>query len=236
MLESLEALADFLVAEVRTMERGTEHAKKEAKDQIPGDRIKDAAALARELRWRVKHAAGHASDDEDHPSKKPKLASAANGAAKRKHAETEAGEDDGGHYRNFRRKAWERVLEKPAEKESRVVRAPKPDVSEDLWTDWRDGWEDLDGGEEVVVDRQRDVIIKVRRTARGLERQRIERVLEDWTWSEPSLSSSSSSAMSSLSPPTPTMTAGSDAEKMEVDVEGDGVVNGDLVSDSAIAV
>lgn len=235
MLESIEALAEFLVSEVRTMERGAEQAKKEAKEQVPGDRVKDAAALARELRWRVKHAAGHTSDDEDNGSKKAKnhtTSHAANGAAKRKHVEPEAGEEDSGHYKNFRRKAWERVLEKPAEKESRVMKIRKPDVSEDVWknewTDWRDNCEDPDGGEEVVVDRQRDVIIKVRRTARGLERQRIERVLEDWVWSSESSSTSSVSlsAASSLSPPAPT--TGSDSDKM--DVEADGVANDDVLT------
>ena len=220
------------------MERGTEQAKKESKEQVPGDRVKDAAALARELRWRVKHAAGHTSDDEDsNRNKKVKNASAThavNGAKRRRLGSDAGDEESGGHYKNFRPKAWERVLEKPAEKESKVIKVPKADVSEEVWTDWRDSWEDMemDGGEEVVVDRQRDVIIKVRRTTKGLERQRIERVLEDWVWSSESSSSSASSSMSavsSLSPPAPAIIA-SESVNSKMDVDADGVVNGEQAS------
>ena len=50
VLEGIEALADFLVSEARTMERGSDSAKRQAKEDVPGDRIKDAPALARELR------------------------------------------------------------------------------------------------------------------------------------------------------------------------------------------
>ena len=64
MLDSVEALADFLVAEARTIERGTEQAKRVAKEEVPGDRVKDAPALARELRWRVRAANGWGSEDE----------------------------------------------------------------------------------------------------------------------------------------------------------------------------
>lgn len=46
------------------MERGSEVAKKEAKDNVPTDRVKDPSLLARELRWRVRSAAGVDSDAE----------------------------------------------------------------------------------------------------------------------------------------------------------------------------
>jgi len=42
----------------RTIEKGTEAAKREAKEQVPFDKIKDPASMARELRWRVRAAAG----------------------------------------------------------------------------------------------------------------------------------------------------------------------------------
>ena len=35
---------------------------------------------------------------------------------------------------------------------------------------------------DAVVQQRKDVIIKVRRTERGVERQRVERILEEWTW------------------------------------------------------
>ena len=47
------------------MERGNDHAKREAREQVPNDRVKDAPALARELRWRVRLARGESSDDEE---------------------------------------------------------------------------------------------------------------------------------------------------------------------------
>ena len=64
VLHGLVALADFLVSEARLIERGSDPLRKEAKEQVPGDKIKDPAALARELRWRVRLAAGLASDTE----------------------------------------------------------------------------------------------------------------------------------------------------------------------------
>ncbi|KAH9951433.1 JmjC domain-containing histone demethylation protein 1 [Amylocystis lapponica] len=188
VLESVEALADFLVSEARTMERGTEPAKKEAKEQVPGDRVKDAAALARELRWRVRLASGYTSDDEGR-SQRSKSGSelAINGSAnKRKRPASEVG-GEGGLFRNFKRKSWERVVEKPAEQESRVVKAPRPgEKVDEVWTEWQEELDVAEGGDEVAVDRRRDVVIKVRRTAKGVERQRVERILEDWVWNSDS--------------------------------------------------
>jgi F-box/leucine-rich repeat protein 10/11 len=60
----LDALATFLVAEARIIERGPEVAKKEARENVPADRVKDPSLLARELRWRVRSAAGVDSDCE----------------------------------------------------------------------------------------------------------------------------------------------------------------------------
>jgi len=58
------ALTEFLVSEARILEHGGEQGKKEVKDQIPSERVKDAPAMVRELRWRLRSAAGYSSDDE----------------------------------------------------------------------------------------------------------------------------------------------------------------------------
>jgi len=41
-----------------------------------------------------------------------------------------------------------------------------------------------DEEDEATVESCQEVVIKVRRTTKGLERQRIERTIEDWTWAE----------------------------------------------------
>ena len=192
VLEGIEALADFLVSEARTMERGSDSAKRQAKEDVPGDRIKDAPALARELRWRVRHAAGYSSDDDSRSSRKSKTG-AVNGETngignKRKRPMSEGTEDNTELFRNFRRRGWEKDVELPTERDSRIVRARKPisqDKSQEWAQPWVDGREEVEGAddaEEAHVERRRDVIIKVRRTEKGLERQRIERILEEWVW------------------------------------------------------
>ncbi|EMD34482.1 hypothetical protein CERSUDRAFT_140998 [Gelatoporia subvermispora B] len=248
VLEGIEALADFLVSGARTMERGSDSAKREAKEQVPGDRIKDAPALARELRWRVRLAAGYPSDDEGRSSRKTKVtshepAAVTNGVGhKRKRLDTDAAESvdaETGLFKNFKRRTWERVIEQPAETEHKVVKARRPgeqDGWKEEWADWRDKGLDEEGGEEVVVDRRRDIIIKVRRTAKGLERQRVERVLEDWVWSgessAPSSSSSSSSSPTTLmegvestapasTDPDPATSSKMDTEPAETEHAGD---------------
>jgi F-box/leucine-rich repeat protein 10/11 len=39
-------------------------------------------------------------------------------------------------------------------------------------------------GDEVEVERRRQVIVKTRRTFHGFERQRVERVIETWSWDD----------------------------------------------------
>ncbi|KAI0371831.1 Clavaminate synthase-like protein [Pilatotrama ljubarskyi] len=189
VLESVEALADFLVAEARTMERGTDPAKRQAKEEVPGDRIKDAPALARELRWRVRHAAGYSSDDENRSHRKAKSVNgeaAANGMGnKRKRVAMESSEDSVELFRNFKRPAWDHVEEGPTERESKTLKVRRPDTKGSDWVrEWVSGRGDAEAedGEAARVERKRDVIVKVRRTAKGLERQRVERVLEEWAW------------------------------------------------------
>lgn len=194
VLESVEVLADFLVAEARTMEKGTDSAKREAKEQVPGDRVKDAPATARELRWRVRMASGYSSDDDAKSRRRALnghthgLASSINGShRKRKRTEDET-EGEAGHpaFLNFKPRTWDLIDTQPATTDTRTVKVRRPGES----AGWGELWKDVDevmpdnGDDEASVQRKRDVVVKVRRTVKGLERQRVERILEDWTWGE----------------------------------------------------
>jgi hypothetical protein len=191
------------------MERGSEQAKKDAKEQVPGDRIKDASALARELRWRIQLAAGHPSDDEGPRRQDSKMV--VNGhtnEAKRKRTTSENIEGSPVAFKNYKPRLWERVVRDLVENEKRMVKARRPLGDENTWakdwTEWRAKLTDVDDGEEVDVNTRRDVIVKVRRTANGVERQRVERVVEEWSWSDDTLTSSS-------------LSEGAGQVKMEVD-------------------
>jgi len=168
------ALAEFLVSEARILESGSEPAKKEAKEQIPVDRIKDAPAAARELRWRVKQALGYHSDDDEGVSKPKSIIVA---GTKRRRVDDQ---EDVPHFRNFKPKPWDSVMTTTAEESQHAMKAPKPKGDDE----WIGGDLQMDGeeGEEAQVNSRREVVIKVRRTAQGVERQRIERTVEDWRW------------------------------------------------------
>ncbi|TFK25004.1 JmjC domain-containing histone demethylation protein 1 [Coprinopsis marcescibilis] len=169
-------LANFLVSEVRILERGSEQAKKEVKEQIPVDRVKDAPALARELRWRARLALGNTSADEQDGA-------AANGAKRKR--ETASG---GGPFRNFKPKVWDDVAEDSEVGESKQLKCtwPKPS-SGDGWTSaWLSSTEP-EGGEgeddnKMAVNYHKERCVKVRRTQTGIERHRIERIVEHWEW------------------------------------------------------
>ncbi|THH09560.1 hypothetical protein EW145_g1926 [Phellinidium pouzarii] len=230
VLASLMALARFLVSEVRLME-GSEHAKsaprsggrrKEAKDNVPTDRIKDAPALARELRWRVRLAARGASDAEDDEdgdvparnvvgSKRKRSVAASNAGAKK--GEGEEAEE---RVRNFVPKRWGAYAVRGGElahvrRRVRADRRPPPEGESGEEAVWMQGWMEWDGAvirsgeetkdedpdaqmdvdsvvkddsEEAEVERKHEVMVRVRRTARGLERQRVERTIELWEWPE----------------------------------------------------
>ena len=194
VLESLEALCSYLVSEVRTMERGSEAAKRDAKEHVPTDRIKDAPALARELRWRVRLAAGTTSDDEEHG--RPLKKALANGNAsvngvKRKRSPIEMQGAETGtalgqvQFRNFQPKGWDVVEELPKEEETATAQAVYPEEVgwQQRWIKWDDGALGGDAGRQAFVERKRDITIKARKIGGGLERQRIERVFEKWEWS-----------------------------------------------------
>lgn len=166
VLEGILTLADFLVSEARAVESGNEQAKKEAKEQIPNDRVKDAPAVARELRWRVKQALGYGSDDEG--------ASRPRGIVKRRRTEDE----ETGLFRNFKPRPWDAIVAKKTEAETSAAKMPATEG--DGWTDgWTGDVVEGDGAGQVV--RRRETVTKVRRTGEGrVERQRIERVVEEW--------------------------------------------------------
>ena len=169
ILGSILSLADFLVSESRIIERGAETAKKESKESVPGEKVKDAPALARELRWRVKHALGHTSDTEDD--------------------HTHDGQCKGiirtpvAVFKNFVPRKWDRVVDEDVGEELTKVRAMRPDSLDEWVTAWTDGWKD-DGVGEAEVLKRRKVMFRVRKTESGIERQRIERTVEDWSWSD----------------------------------------------------
>ena len=169
VLESILSLAEFLVGESRIIERGAEAAKKESKESVPGEKVKDAPALARELRWRAKHALGYMSDTEGE--------------------NTHDGQCKGvtrtpvAVFRNFVPKRWDRIVDEDVGEELIKVRAIRPDCLDGWVTTWTDGWKDDEEGEAEVLKR-RKVMFRVRKTESGIERQRIERTIEDWSWSD----------------------------------------------------
>ena len=171
VLESIMSLADFLVSESRIIERGSEAAKKESKENIPGEKVKDAPAIARELRWRVKHALGYMSDTEDDHIHDDQC----RGIIRTPVAV----------FKNFVPKKWDRVMDEDAREEVIKVRASRPDSLDEWVTAWTTGWQEDGAGEAEVLKRHK-VLFRVRKTESGIERQRIERTIEDWSWSDQS--------------------------------------------------
>ena len=166
VLGSILSLADFLVSESRIIERGPEAAKKESKENVPGEKVKDAPATARELRWRVKHALGYTSDTEsDHDRCRGAVRTPVTA------------------FKNFVPKKWDRVVDEDVGEEIVKVRALRPESLDEWVTTWTTVWQG-DGAEEAEVLKRRKVLFRVRKTESGIERQRIERTIEDWTWSD----------------------------------------------------
>ena len=219
VLESLAALADFLVAEARSIEarpgaqgtaNQTEAARKESKDAVPIEKVKDAPALARELRWRVRNARGIGSGDEGSKRGRstPKEAHGNSNGVKRKREGTdvgEPGESDNGRqvFRNWRRKGWEREEFLPKKSTTCVEhrRRPAAETSETDLGKWLQDPTEADDemepderqpDDEAVVKVTTEVVIKVRRLRsddpkeEGLERQRVERKVEVFKWPEKS--------------------------------------------------
>jgi hypothetical protein len=218
VLESLVALADFLVGEARIMEgragaqnAHTDAARKESRDAVPTDKVKDAPALARELRWRVRNARGVSSGDEGPGNRRGKSLSAPKeNGVKRKRDSADIGEPCETHdgrqvFRNWRRKGWELEEFLPRKCEKRVERRRRPALKASTgiaelgnWVmDSVDADDEMDQTEdqaehpddEAVVESTTDVVVKVRRIRLDdakeevLERQRVERNVKVYRWS-----------------------------------------------------
>nr|AUT12061.1 JSTF1 [Flammulina velutipes] len=181
---SLTKLADFLVGQVRELEWGDEAAKKEVRDQIPHDRVKDAPAVARELRWRLRLATGNSSEDESETKIVPN-GSARGKGNKRKRASTEESvvePDEHGpvRFKNYRPRGWDKVEFVTVPVETREVKRRRPETEEEV-----KGWADkeIEGDDVGSVATTKQVVTKVRRTKDGIEKEHIERVLEVWKFS-----------------------------------------------------
>lgn len=191
VLEGLLALADFLVSEARLVERnGGEKSGKEAKEMVPSERVKDASAAARELRWRVRMRMGMGSGDEG--SGLTKINGSTGIKRKRVDSATPEQPEDGRSerevkFRNFKPRRWEGVVERTEEQEKKVVNAHRPEGVDEGWQERWMKWggsleEESEDADKAEVNCRRQVIVKMRKTATGLERQRIERVVEEWAW------------------------------------------------------
>lgn len=186
MMESLTALVNFLMSEVRTMENGTEARKKELKDQIPHDKVKDPPALAREFRWRLRQAAGMDSDDEGATAAST-IHKPANENKRKRTSASPALSDENGPFKYFRPRHWDKVVERQEDISARQVTVPRPTKHEDGDDNWEESWvEGTPNGEakedKASVQTRKEVVIKVRRTEKGIERHRIERIIEVWNW------------------------------------------------------
>ena len=181
ILRSLDALARFLVAESRTLDKGTEAAKREAKEQMPFEKIKDPASMARELRWRVRAAAGVDSgdelEDEDGVAVKEE---AGNGAMEVEPATPVVGsaigkkrkrQDAKPVFRNWQPPEWEKVEIVP----TRETQAELTSVEEDA-----EGWMKREGLAGQVKRTMRvNEVSKIRRLGNGtIERYRVVRTVE----------------------------------------------------------
>lgn len=199
VLEGLAALATYLVSEARSIERGT---SKDAKDHVPGDRVRDPGALARELRWRVRNARGVDSDGEGGaPTQATSSTSTFGGnTAKRKRTEEPSsvvGENEAGKgttngnrvtpelpvkFRNFVPRPWVETRRDSAVSTCWVA----PDsIQEEEASEAKLVPEESPGAAELQT--RVDTIIKTRRSEGEdgkvvQERQTITRTLDIYTW------------------------------------------------------
>ncbi|TEB36060.1 Clavaminate synthase-like protein [Coprinellus micaceus] len=183
-IEGTLALADFLVSEVRILENGNEQAKKEVKEQIPVDRVKDAPALARELRWRARLALEYPSDDESEgKGKERERSKSGSSAMKRKRSEEET-PVAAMVFKNFRPKKWDGSAQVTEGEQTKRVRTSGPKPGEG---DWASAWlenavVDEEANSGPLVRTRKERYTRVRKTERGMERQVIERRIETWEW------------------------------------------------------
>lgn len=169
------------------MERGSDSLKRDARDQVPNDKVKDAPAVARELRWRVRLAQGYTSDgDESSRFRAREPMEKEVGRKRKRDSEFSQAVQGDSKFRNFQPKIWEALAEEQEEGVRHLAVQPTQDIGSlaEGWTDWKEEpiRSQMVNGDNVEVGRRRQVIIKTRRTGRGFERQRVERVVETWNW------------------------------------------------------
>lgn len=169
-------------------QRCPETVKRDVRDQVPSEKVKDAPALARELRWRVRLAGGYTSDGDHFDRARGQEEPTPKDVGRKRKQDSEFPPADpailsDSMFRNFRPKIWETVEEQHEESTRHLTMQNIGPLVESL-SEWKD--EPLDAsaveGREVEAGRKRQVILKTRKTVRGFERQRIERVLERWSW------------------------------------------------------
>ncbi|PPQ63192.1 hypothetical protein CVT24_005737 [Panaeolus cyanescens] len=166
VLEGVLRLSDYLVSEARMLENGNDQQKKEAKEQIPSDRVKDGPAMARELRWRVKQAMGYSSEDES-------------GRVKRTLKRRRIDGNEPGPFRHFRPKTWDGMNIQREEEEESLVKGYSAGERPD-WIEWWTGMNDNSGGKEGKMIKRRETEVRVRKTQKGIERHVIRRSIEEW--------------------------------------------------------
>lgn len=180
------ALSDFLVGQARAMESGVDHAGRAAKESVPSDRIKDAPAVARELRWRVRLALEAPVDRE---GSSWKVNGHGNGAeaTKRKRKPSDGVEACGNalQFRNFRPKAWDAEKRESGKGEKKVVQVKREEVSMGEVVQDANALAAEGGGVEGGYESRSEVIVRARQVAVDgrlvIERQEVSRVTEMWT-------------------------------------------------------
>ena len=183
-IEGTLALADFLVSEVRVLENGNDQAKKEVKEQIPVDRVKDAPALARELRWRARLALEYPSEDEGEVKGKETERSKPRPSAMKRKRSDEENPVAAMIFKNFRPKKWDGSAQVTEDEQTRRVKTSGPKPGDG---DWAGAWlentaEEEESNSGPVVKTSKERYTRVRKTERGMERQVIERRIETWEW------------------------------------------------------
>lgn len=183
VLEGLVELMDFLMSEVRLIEGvGNDVGRKEAREMVPGDKVKDPGALARELRWRLRVAVDGESGDEGGLRSRSGAATKHTTSRKRKRTASER-LDDGllvsresstaasdiarsSMFRNFTPKPWDSVNTT----KGNVVRSFGEKAPVDF------------GFETGTMESRADAVVKLRKLGDGrmVEREIVTRVREVW--------------------------------------------------------
>lgn len=186
VLESILALAQFLVVEARIVERRGSGAR-ESKDMVPYDKVKDASALARELRWRCRNALGDESDDE-----RQKKSDYVNGSNKRKRNADDS--DDGAAdnhvdgFRHFKPRRWDKIHQSSSTHASLQQKVVKT-LSLSDWLEWN-LVEKTAKDEEVTakVNTSDSTIVRIRKYTNGnlvfVERSKAHQTQEVWQWED----------------------------------------------------